>query len=271
MSNARLLFDSLTAGDGHGQESKNKVDGPRISSGSLSTGLPVARDVRGKTVRPRRGNHGNSDRRSRRDADDNRRGDVADDDDNRQAANGGLSRLIDGCPEPFYGDPIPLRLYPKKHQPGDLKVGDSVWYRGERYWIEQISTDWEKSCGARISSVPVDPVPGRLPSNHRVSLCVHVDMLDLAPTVKTRYHKQPTLAATERKERIKHGMRDVGDPVAVMLRDCQSLDDVFAKASEYLAVPEPELRAKYGHLNPGQQRMNLGNKMRFKWKKGADF
>ncbi|MBM3853209.1 MAG: hypothetical protein FJ399_08625 [Verrucomicrobia bacterium] len=60
---------------------------------------------------------------------------------------------------------------------------------------------------------------------------------------------------------------DNGDPVARMLRDAETLDQVYAVAAKYLKVPEKELRSKYGHLNPGQQRMNCGNRMRGKWRK----
>ena len=60
---------------------------------------------------------------------------------------------------------------------------------------------------------------------------------------------------------------DNGDPVARMLRDAETLDQVYAVASKYLKTSEKELRAKYGHLNPGQQRMNCGNRMRGKWRK----
>lgn len=54
---------------------------------------------------------------------------------------------------------------------------------------------------------------------------------------------------------------DNGDDVAQMLRGME-LDDVFEMASKKLNVEENELRAKYGHLNAGMQRMNLGNRIR---------
>lgn len=61
---------------------------------------------------------------------------------------------------------------------------------------------------------------------------------------------------------------DNGDPVARLLRDAHTLDDVYKVTAKHLKVPEKELRAKYGHLNPGQQRMNCGNRLRGAWKKG---
>ncbi len=75
------------------------------------------------------------------------------------------------------------------------------------------------------------------------------------------------MADAARSERKARGERDVGDEVAVLLRSAESLDDVYRVGAEFLGVGEAELRKKYGHLNPGQQRMNVGNKMRHKQKK----
>lgn len=52
-----------------------------------------------------------------------------------------------------------------------------------------------------------------------------------------------------------------GDEVGRMLEGT-TLAEVYLKASHLLGVTEAELLVKYGHLNPGQQRMNLGNRMR---------
>lgn len=65
-------------------------------------------------------------------------------------------------------------------------------------------------------------------------------------------------------ERVKvEGRRilDCADSVAKYLR-VMNLDQVYAHAAQQLNVPEDELRQKYGHLNPGMQRMNLGNRIR---------
>ena len=51
---------------------------------------------------------------------------------------------------------------------------------------------------------------------------------------------------------------DCGDPIAAELRDL-TLDEVYELA-EGLGLEG--LRAKYAKLNPGQQRMNLGNRLR---------
>ena len=52
-----------------------------------------------------------------------------------------------------------------------------------------------------------------------------------------------------------------GDAVATNLAGL-SLEAVYSVASQALSTPVEDLQAKYGHLNPGQQRMNLGNRLR---------
>lgn len=54
---------------------------------------------------------------------------------------------------------------------------------------------------------------------------------------------------------------DNGDQLAKSLRGVE-LDEVYAQASKVLGESQAALRAKYAHLNPGMQRMNLGNRMR---------
>ena len=55
--------------------------------------------------------------------------------------------------------------------------------------------------------------------------------------------------------------RDAGDKVAKDLRG-MTLADVYGRASSILNINEEELVAKYTHLNEGQQRMVLGNRIR---------
>lgn len=42
----------------------------------------------------------------------------------------------------------------------------------------------------------------------------------------------------------------------------QDHDELYRRAAHVLGVPVSELRAKYGHLNPGLQAMNLRNRLR---------
>lgn len=54
---------------------------------------------------------------------------------------------------------------------------------------------------------------------------------------------------------------DCGDDVAKQLRG-KELDDVYKIVAKVTNEPEKDLRKRYEHLNPGQQRMNLGNRYR---------
>lgn len=58
-----------------------------------------------------------------------------------------------------------------------------------------------------------------------------------------------------------HTSYDNGDDVATKLRG-KTLDEVYAHAAKQLKEPEKDLRTKYKHLNPGMQRMSLGNRLR---------
>jgi hypothetical protein len=52
-----------------------------------------------------------------------------------------------------------------------------------------------------------------------------------------------------------------GDPVAEKLQG-KDLEQVYEIAAKSLKVEVKELKAKYGKLNVGMQRMNLGNRLR---------
>jgi hypothetical protein len=54
---------------------------------------------------------------------------------------------------------------------------------------------------------------------------------------------------------------DNGDEVAKTLRG-KTLDEVYAIVAKATGQTQKELHALYDHLNPGMQRMNLGNKYR---------
>ena len=62
--------------------------------------------------------------------------------------------------------------------------------------------------------------------------------------------------------------RDAGDKVAKELRG-MTLADVYKRASSILDVSEEKLMAKYTHLNEGQQRMCLGNRIRGHYRRAA--
>ena len=54
---------------------------------------------------------------------------------------------------------------------------------------------------------------------------------------------------------------DNGDQVALLLRG-KTLDEVYSLTAEHLLTTVEELKERYKHLNAGQQRMNLGNRLR---------
>jgi hypothetical protein len=58
-----------------------------------------------------------------------------------------------------------------------------------------------------------------------------------------------------------HVSVDCNDKVAAMLRG-KELKDVYEQAAKVLKVSTQSLKGKYSHLNPGMQRMNLGNALR---------
>jgi hypothetical protein len=149
-------------------------------------------------------------------------------------------------------------------QDGELKVGDPIFYKGDRYWIERAPASWSETVFVCISDMKIDPTPGRYAPKGRMSFHVPADAVTLAPRAKPG-RRAPTVADVQRIERQAEGKTDVGDTVAEMLRG-KSLDEMYTLAARFLRVPEDELRTKYSHLNNGQQRMNLGNRMR-SWEK----
>ena len=72
--------------------------------------------------------------------------------------------------------------------------------------------------------------------------------------------KKPAKAKTNRASSGRKSI-DNGDNIALMLRG-KSLDEVYNISSSILNIPEQQLRTKYCHLNVGQQRMCLGNRLR---------
>lgn len=54
---------------------------------------------------------------------------------------------------------------------------------------------------------------------------------------------------------------DNGDKAAKRMRNLD-LSDLYKEASEVSGIPQTQLREKYGDLNPGLQRMSLGNRIR---------
>ena len=81
------------------------------------------------------------------------------------------------------------------------------------------------------------------------------------PLTKIRkYQYEVCLSASGKKS------KDNADEVAIMLRG-KTLDEVYEIAESRLIISAEELKARYAHLNAGQQRMNVGNRLRAHIKK----
>jgi len=164
------------------------------------------------------------------------------------------------APGPFVPNPRTTADWPKKHAPGGLKEGDSVWYRNERWWVCNVPGSWEMT--SYVVIVNEAWRPGGHVSKTAEVLSVHADLVELAPVKGPAWTAQPTKHAVDTQAKKKElGITHVGDDIGAMLQG-KSLDEVYTIAAKYLGVPEKELRAKYSHMNPGQQRMNCGNRMR---------
>lgn len=85
-------------------------------------------------------------------------------------------------------------------------------------------------------------------------------VLALARSNEYRATLQKTTTATGNKS------LDNGDSVALLLRGAD-LETVYQIGARELGVTVTELKTKYAHLNPGQQRMNVGNRVRAAVKK----
>ena len=66
---------------------------------------------------------------------------------------------------------------------------------------------------------------------------------------------------TTRKDGTKVRSMDKGDTVAQSLRGL-SMGDVYKHAAKMTHTGVADLQSRFGHLNPGMQRMNLGNMIR---------
>lgn len=85
------------------------------------------------------------------------------------------------------------------------------------------------------------------------------------PLYLPQYTAYTTLLADGTKKRS----IDKGDAVATSLRRL-TLDAVYATASSATGISQAGLRDRFAHLNPGMQRMNLGNMIRKALKESAN-
>jgi len=83
------------------------------------------------------------------------------------------------------------------------------------------------------------------------------------------YLPQYTAYAIQLADGTKKRSIDKGDTVALTLRKL-TLDAVYATASSATGISQAGLRDRFAHLNPGMQRMNLGNMIRKALKEAAN-
>jgi len=83
------------------------------------------------------------------------------------------------------------------------------------------------------------------------------------------YLPQYTAYAIQLADGTKKRSIDKGDGVALTLRKL-TLDAVYATASSATGISQVGLRDRFAHLNPGMQRMNLGNMIRKALKESAN-
>lgn len=74
---------------------------------------------------------------------------------------------------------------------------------------------------------------------------------------------------TTRKDGTKVRSMDKGDSVAQSLRGL-SIEEVYKQAAKITHIGVADLTSRFGHLNPGMQRMNLGNMIRKAMKEAAN-
>lgn len=110
-------------------------------------------------------------------------------------------------------------------------------------WVTWMTEDGEERKSRPSALLIVDPATAKYrrigAKEHRVSVA----------------HYSKTVANSG------HSSLDCGDGIAARLRG-MALEDVYEEAAKVLAVDVAELKTRYAKLNPGMQRMNLGNRMR---------
>ena len=83
------------------------------------------------------------------------------------------------------------------------------------------------------------------------------------------YLPQYTAYTAVRKDGTKIRSIDKGDAIAVMLRG-QPLETTYKDAAAATGIALASLKDRFAHLNPGMQRMNLGNMIRRAMKESAN-
>ena len=131
----------------------------------------------------------------------------------------------------------------------EIKIGDTVKTVAENYvaTVVDIKGRWVKirfgnGAEKNVGRKDIAPVERRMPKNGVVDPCA-----------RARYVKVKTEDGAVRI--------DNGDAVATALR-ARNLEEIYEIAATVLGTTVDALKGAYRHLNPGMQRMNLGNRIR---------
>ncbi|TCO77149.1 hypothetical protein EV688_103163 [Chromatocurvus halotolerans] len=133
----------------------------------------------------------------------------------------------------------------------DYRVNQEVKFKDQQYTIIEIKRGWLTLLdqdGSRAKARIKD-----------VSLLRERCLKNQMAEAKTRYQRVK-LSSGEIT-------MDCGDELASLLRGLEP-QEVCNLADEVLKTGEGYHMQRYGHLNPGQQRMNAGNRIRASVKKG---
>ena len=124
-----------------------------------------------------------------------------------------------------------------------------------RQEVETAAAEWREQ--NPLPGLPLDPPAYERPVS-RETVAVSVPRETVAVSVPRGTAPKPAKSPVA-----------TGDDLAMALAG-HGLDVIYSVAAVVLSTDEFELRQRYAHLNPGQQRMNLGNRIRSMWKKSPD-
>lgn len=110
-----------------------------------------------------------------------------------------------------------------------------------------------------------DPDHNDVPDGFNTLNDVKEELIDDLPTKRKLRHVKNSTYNPEDMRKLTSAAGnlsyDCGDGVARQL-ERKSLMEVYEIAAAKLGISQEQLVAKYQHLNPGMQRMNLGNRIR---------
>lgn len=139
---------------------------------------------------------------------------------------------------------------------GDIDAGARLWYnRGQGWGTRHQPQRGRKPQGARPMSTATDVIAEAIEAGIQAEEEAKVPKTMAKTLAAARKTYEPTVSYAGRPS------ADNGDDLATMLRGL-SPTEVIGLAERILALPAGELAAKYEKLNPGQQRMNAGNRIR---------